>query len=139
MENLIANILFLIVGGGFICVGFYIRNSNLRIQENGIKTKAKIINFVSEESKNADGYSNTYYYPIIQFIDKNGIKTTQKLNSSTSPKQINKLIKIIYLKKDNEYKMIINNEFWKTYFPLIFIIVGFLIFGFGIMPLIYRK
>ena len=139
MENLIANILFLIVGGGFICVGFYIRNSNLRIQENGIKTKAKIINFVSEESKNTDGYSNTYYYPIIQFIDKNGIKTTQKLNSSTSPKQINKLIEIIYLKKDNEYKIIINNEFWKTYFPLIFIIVGFLIFGFGIMPLIYRK
>ncbi|RKN82524.1 DUF3592 domain-containing protein [Ulvibacterium marinum] len=138
MENLIGNIVFLIVGSGFLYAGFYIRNSNRRIEANGIKTKAKIIDFVEEESEDADGYSNTYHYPIVRFTDKNGIETTQKLNSSANPKKINQPIEIIYLKKDNEYEIMINSEFWKTYFPMIFIIGGFLFSGIGIVWLINK-
>ena len=138
MGNLIGNIVFLIVGGGFLYAGFYIRNSNRRIQANGIKTRAKIVDFVEEESEDTDGYSNTYHYPIVRFIDKNGIETTQKLNSSSNPKKINQHIEIIYLKKDSEYEIMINSEFWKTYFPMIFIIGGFLFFGIGILWLINK-
>ena len=138
MGNLIGNIVFLIVGGGFLYAGFYIRNSNRRIQANGIKTRAKIVDFVEEESEDTDGYSNTYHYPIVRFIDKNGIETTQKLNSSSNPKKINQPIEIIYLKKDSEYEIMINSEFWKTYFPMIFIIGGFLFFGIGILWLINK-
>lgn len=138
MENLIGNIVFLIVGGGFLYAGFYIRNSNLRIQANGIKTRAKIVDFVEEESKDADGYSNTYHYPIVRFTDKDGIETTQKLNSSSNPKKINQPIEIIYLKKDNKYEIMINSEFWKTYFLMIFIIGGFLFSGIGIVWLINK-
>ncbi|MFI1742967.1 hypothetical protein [Thalassobellus sediminis] len=138
MENLIGNIVFLIVGGGFLYAGFYIRNSNRRIQTNGIKTKAKIIDFVEEESEDADGYSTTYHFPIVRFTDKNGIETTQKLNSSANPKKINQPIEIIYLKKDKEYEIMINSDFWKTYFPMIFIIGGFLFSGIGIIWLINK-
>ena len=89
MENLNGAIVFLIVGGGFLYAGFYIRNSNRRIQTSGIKTRAKIIDFIEERSKDADGESHIYHFPVVRFTDKNGIETTQKLNSSENPKRIN--------------------------------------------------
>ncbi|MDT0622946.1 DUF3592 domain-containing protein [Croceitalea vernalis] len=133
MENLIGPIVFLIVGGVSLYAGFYVRNSNRRIQTNGIKTKAKIIDFVEERSQDADGDSHIYHYPIVRFTDKNGIETTQKLDSSENPKRINQPIEIIYLKKDEDYEIMINSDFWKTYFPMIFIIGGFLFSGIGIV------
>jgi len=138
MENLIGAFVFLIVGGGFLFAGYYIRNSNFRIQTSGTKTKAKIIDFVEERNKDADGDSHVYHFPIVKFTDKNGIEKTQKLDSSANPKRINELIDIIYLKKNNEYEIMINNEFWKTYFPMIFIIGGFLFSGIGIIWLINK-
>ena len=138
MENLIGRIIFLIVGGGFLYAGFYVRNSNRRIQTSGIKTKAKIIDFVEERSRDTDGDSHIYHFPVVRFTDKNGIETTQKLDSSANPKRINEPIDIIYLKKDNEYEIMINNEFWKTYFPMIFIVGGFIFSGIGIVWLINK-
>lgn len=138
MENFIGAIVFLIVGGAFLYAGFYVWNSNRRIQTCGIKTKAKIIDFIEERSKDADGDSYTYHFPVVRFTDKNGIETTQKLDSSANPKQINEPIDIIYLKKDNEYEIMINSEFWKTYFPMIFIVGGFLFSGIGIVWLINK-
>lgn len=138
MENLIGAFVFLIVGGGFLYVGYYVRNLNRRIQANGIKTKAKIIDFVEERSKDADGDSHLYHFPIVNFTGRNGIETTQKLDSSENPKRINQMINIIYLKKDDKYEIMINSEFWKTYFPLIFIIAGFLFSGIGIIWIINK-
>ena len=138
MENLIGAIVFLIVGGGFLYAGFYVRNSNRRIQTSGIKTKAKIIDFIEERSKDADADSHIYHFPVVRFTDKNGIETTQKLDSSANPKRINEPIDIIYLKKNNEYEIMINSEFWKTYFPMIFIVGGFLLSGNGIVWLINK-
>ena len=77
-EEFIGVFVFLTVGSGFLFAGFYMRNSNRRIQTNGVKTKAKIIDFVEEHSKDSDGYSQSYYFPIVKFTDKNGIETTQK-------------------------------------------------------------
>ena len=138
MENLIGAIVFLIVGGGFLYAGFDVRNSNRRIQRSGIKTKGKIIDFIEERNKDADGNSHIYHFPVVRFRDKNGIETTQKLDSSANPKRINEPIDIIYLKKDNEYEIMINSEFWKTYFPKIFIVGGFLFSGIGILWLINK-
>ena len=137
-RELLGGLIFLIVGCGFLYVGFYVRNSNRRIQTSGIKTRAKIIDFIEERSKDADGDSHIYHFPIVRFTDKNGTETTQKLDSSANPKRINQTIDIIYLKKDNEYEIIINSEFWKTYFPMIFIVSGFLSSGIGIVWLINK-
>jgi hypothetical protein len=138
MENLIGAIVFLIVGGGFLYAGFYIRNSNRRIETSGIKTRAKIIDFVEKRNKDADGDSHIYHFPIVRFTDKNGIETTQKLDSSENPERINQVIDIIYLKKNNEYEIMIDSQFWKKYFPMIFIIGGFLFSGIGIIWLINK-
>ena len=137
-RDLLGGLVFLVVGCGFLYAGFYVRNSNRRIQTSGIKTKAKIIDFIEERSKDADGYSHIYHFPVVRFTDKNGIDTTQKLDSSANPKRINEPIDIIYLKKDNEYEIMINSEFWKTYFPMIFIVGGFLFSGIGIVWLINK-
>jgi len=138
MGSLIGAFVFLIVGGGFLYAGYYIRNSNRRIQTNGTKTKAKIIDFIEEQSKDTDGDSHIYHFPIVRFMDKDGIETTQKLDSSANPKRTNEPIDIIYLKKDNEYEIMMNSNFWETYFPMIFIIGGFLFFGIGIIWLINK-
>ena len=86
-EEYIGAIVFLIVGSGFLFAGYSVRNSNRRIQTGGIKTKAKIIDFVEERSKDTDGDSHIYHFPIVRFTDKNGIETTQKLDSSENPKR----------------------------------------------------
>ncbi len=138
MENLIGAAVFLFVGGAFLFVGYYVRSSNRRIQANGIKTKTKIIDFVTERIKNTDGDSNIYHFPIVRFTDKNGIETIQKLDSSESPRRINQPIDIIYLKKGNDYEIMIDSTYWKTYFPMIFITLGFIFSGIGILWLINK-
>jgi len=136
MEKLIAVFSFLTIGSIFSFSGFSILKSNRRIQKSGVKTKAKIIDFIEKSNNDARGDSHTYHFPIVEFRDKNGIKTTQRLNSSANGKQINEPIDIIYLKKDNEYEIMMNSSFWKKFFPIVFIIVGLLIFGIGILILI---
>lgn len=138
MENLIGNIVFLIVGGGFLYAGFYIRNTNRRILINGIKAKAQIIDFKKERIKDADGESFEYHFPIVSFTDRNGIETTQKLNSSENPNRINELIDIIYLKKEDEYEIIKDNDWWEKNLPMILLFGGFLFSGIGIILLINK-
>ncbi|WP_435138567.1 hypothetical protein [Formosa sp. A9] len=138
MENLIGNIVFLIVGGGFLYAGFYIRNTNRRILTNGIKTKAQIIDFKKERIKDADGESFEYHFPIISFTDRNGIEMTQKLDSSENPKRINELIDIIYLKRENEYEIVKDNDWWEKNLTMILLIGGFLFSGIGIILLINK-
>ena len=137
-EDLIGGFIFLTVGCGFLYAGYYIRNINRRIQANGIKTKAKIIDFKEERNEDADGNSHVYHLPIVSFTDRNGIKTTQKLDSSENPKRINELIDIIYLKKENEYEIIKDNDWWEKNLPMILLIGGFLFSGIGIIWLINK-
>ncbi|GAA0728275.1 hypothetical protein GCM10009430_37270 [Aquimarina litoralis] len=125
MENLLVIAIFFIVGGVFIYIGYYFRNKNIRIESNGVKTKATIIDFVEKRSKDSDGYTSTMYYPIVKFYDTNGIEKIQELDYGTSFKSSKKNMDIIYLKKNDTYEIIINNKFWKTYFPMIFIEMGY--------------
>ncbi|MFD2543722.1 DUF3592 domain-containing protein [Lacinutrix gracilariae] len=137
-EEYIGAVVFLIVGSGFLFAGFYIRNTNSRIRANGIKTKAKIVDFKKERNKDADGDSYEYHFPIVSFTDRNGVETTQKLDSSENPKRINELIDIIYLKKQNEYEIIKDNDWWEKNLPMILLIGGFLFYGIGIIWLINK-
>ena len=138
MENLIGAFIFIIVGGGFLYAGYFLRNSYHKIKTDGIKTRAKIVAFVEKKSKLNEEYPYNYHLPIVTFIDKDGVETTQELDSSENPKRINEMIDIIYLKTNSEYEIIIDSDFWKTYFPLIFIIGGFLFSTIGIVWLINK-
>jgi hypothetical protein len=137
-RDLLGGLVFLVVGFGFLYAGFYIRNTNSRIKTNGIKTQAKIVDFKKERTKDADGDSYEYHFPVVSFTDRNGVETTQKLDSSENPKRINELIDIIYLKKENEYEIIKDNDWWEKNLPMIFLIGGFLFSGIGIIWLINK-
>jgi hypothetical protein len=137
-RDLLGGLVFLVVGFGFLYAGFYIRNTNSRIKANGIKTQAKIVDFKKERTKDVDGDSYEYHFPIVSFTDRNGVETTQKLDSSENPKRINELIDIIYLKKENEYEIIKDNDWWEKNLPMILLIGGFLFSGIGIIWLINK-
>jgi hypothetical protein len=137
-RDLFGGLIFLVVGCGFLYAGFHTRNTNNRIKANGIKTKAKIVDFKKERNKDADGDSYEYHFPIVSFTDQNGVETTQKLDSSENPKRINELIDIIYLKKENEYEIIKDNDWWEKNLPIILLIGGFLFSGIGIIWLINK-
>ena len=133
----IGTVIFLVLGSGFLFAGYFIRNSNRKIQANGIKTKAKIIDFVKTRSMD-EGQDISFlyhYFPIVRFTDRNGIEITQKSNWSANPKRINEIIDIMYLKEGNKYEIMINSDSHKEYFPMVFIISGFLFLGIGIICL----
>jgi Protein of unknown function (DUF3592) len=132
-KDLLGGLVFLVVGFGFLYAGLYFRNTNSRIKTNGIKTKAKIVDFKKKRNKDANGDSYEYHFPIVNFTDRNGVETTQKLDSSENPKRINELIDIIYLKKENEYEIIKDNDWWEKNLPVILLIGGFLFSGIGII------
>ena len=124
------------LGIAFCWIGLHIWLLNRKIKENGIKTRAKIVDFAMEKVKDIDRESHRYYFSIVRFTDRNGHQVTQKMESSANPKRIKKLMDIIYWKKDNEYEIIENNRFWNFYFPIIFITAGILLLGFGIISII---
>jgi hypothetical protein len=137
-QNLLGGLVFLVVGCGLLYAGFYFRNTNSRIKATGIKTKAKIVDFKKERNNDAGGDSYEYHLPIVSFTDRNGVETTQKLDSSENPKRINELIDIIYLRKENEYEIIKDNDWWEKNLPIILLIGGFIFSGIGIIWLINK-
>lgn len=134
MEDLIAPIFLIVFGGIFASVGYYIFNSNRKIEQNGIKTRAKIIDFVENRSRDSDGHVDVSHYPVVTFQDK-GIDVTQQLNTSGNPKTINQIIEIFYLREGDDYKIVINSNFWKTIFPMIFFIIGIIVLSIGVILL----
>jgi uncharacterized membrane protein len=128
------------VGVGCIYAGISMKKHIRNMEKNGIRTKAKIIDFhIVERRSNLRLTSMRqrkvkYYYPIILFTDLNSNSITQKMpDASSTPKKINDTIDILYLKKENEYEVISNNTWRKSYIPIIFITIGiyFLLHGFS--------
>ena len=135
------NSIKVIIGIGFVFAGFYLKNYTQNIEKNGIRVKAKIVDFEiieRRETRHASGHSEiiTNYYPIVTFKDLNGNSTTQKADSSTNFKEINDLIDIVYLKNGNEYQIMIDSNWRKSYFPICFIVIGFYLFVDGVLSTI---
>lgn len=135
----------LFFGGGFIYGGFYMRNYSKNIEKNGIKTKAKIVDFEIVEVKRRnrsnspgrDQYEKIkLYFPIVVFKDQNRNEITHKVDSNTNFKQVNDLIDVIYLNSINGYQVIIDSNWRKSHFSIIIIIIGFYFFLTGLLALI---
>lgn len=124
------SILFLIIGIGFSLVGYHLLFWNRRLEKNGIKTRAEIIDYSKENVEFSEG-KKTIYFPILKFTDRNGKVVIQKHDSGEHIKLKSGFVEIYYLKKQNEYEVLINNDGWKTYFPIGTIVFGmvFLIIG----------
>ena len=135
MENSIIILVFTICGIAFLSVGIYLLRSNRRIERNGTKVRAEIIDYSKEKVEFSDE-KHTVFFPILKFTNRQGIVITQKHDSGGQTKMKTDFVEIYYLKKENEYEILINDTGWKTYFPVGFIGLGtiFLVIGlyFGI-------
>ena len=133
------NTIMVIIGIAFVFAGFNIKNYTQSIEKNGIRVKAKIVDFEiveKRETRQEVDQIITYHYPIVAFKDLNGNTTTQKTDSSTSSKEINDVIDIVYLKNGNEYQVMIDSNWRKSYFPICFIVIGFYLFLNGLLSII---
>ena len=101
--------------------------------QNGIKTKATILDYVQEKSENGD---YTYYMPIIKFNDKHGTSVTQKLESSISPKKGKNELEIFYVQRNNEFEIFINDSLWRTIIPVIIVFLGIVFLSLVILRII---
>ena len=130
MENLFTPLLFSVIGIAFASVGFYLLFWNRKVEKNGIRAKAEIIDY-SEEMVDFDDGKQKVFFPILKFTDKNGLVVTQKHDSGESKKMDSRFIEIYYLRKKSEYDILINTSGWKRYFPIGAIAFGliFLIFA----------
>lgn len=123
MEIIGLPILFSLIGIAFASLGFYLLFWNRKVEKNGIRTRAEIIDY-SEGEMDFDDGKQIVFFPILKFTDKNGEVVTQKHDSGEHKKLDSRFIEIYYLKNDTEYDILINTSGWKTYFP-----VGLIIFG----------
>lgn len=133
------NTIMVIIGIAFVFAGFNIKNYTQSIEKNGIRVKAKIVDFEiveKRETRQEVDQIITYHYPIVAFKDLNGNTTTQKTDSSTSSKEINDVIDIVYLKNGNGYQVMIDSNWRKSYFPICFIVIGFYLFLNGLLSII---
>lgn len=94
MKNLGVPLLFSVIGLAFAFVGLYLLFWNRKVEKNGIRTKAEIIDY-SEEKVDFDDGKQTVFFPILKFTDKNGLVVTQKHDSGEHKKWILDLSKFI--------------------------------------------
>lgn len=139
MQDLFVALFFMGIGLIMILAALEFMRKYEQMEVKGIKTKAKIIDFIAEREKNNhDSRGTTYYFPIVEFLDVDGNKVVQKLDFSEESNRINTFINILYLKQGNEYDILVDKKLWKSTFPQIFIYFGYFSIGVGII-LIVRK
>jgi len=127
METLLS-VLF---GLALFLAGYYLANKYKEIKVNGIKTEGKIVSYEEDTGMDTDGYSTTYYYPIIEFINKGKI-VTQKYSTGTSlkPKKILPTkVELYYFldKKKGEYDLFLPNNLVSKYAPVVLIVIGLIV------------
>ncbi|WP_431124339.1 DUF3592 domain-containing protein [Flagellimonas flava] len=125
-------IVFIIIGISFVYAGLWLSIANRTIRNTGIKTKAKIVDYIEEKRVDADGDGHIYHFPVVNFTNQQGDEITQQLTLSEKPKRTNQWIEIVYLKKENEYHIIKNDDWWEINLPTIFLIFGGLFLAIGI-------
>lgn len=123
-SNLIVLVLFSVIGVVFAAIGAYIMYRSNKIANEGIRTRAKIIDYESEVDKDMDGYETTYYYPILEFTDKNGNIVKQKTDLASTSKIQTKSIEIFYLVEDGDYNIVMNTTLFRHILPWGFMTIG---------------
>jgi len=129
--TIIIGILFGLV---LIVCGTYLNNKYTKIKSSGRKTQGKIISYEEENDIDSDGYSQTLYYPIIEFTDKDKL-ITHKYNlglSFKTHKVLPKRVSIIYLynKPNNNYEVVLENDKLSEYISYILIVIGTVIISY---------
>ncbi|MFV0540674.1 MAG: hypothetical protein ACK5MZ_05480 [Aestuariibaculum sp.] len=131
--------LFSIPGVILFYSGIKILLKNKHIKKNGIKTTAVIIDIVKYTDRSShDSGTNISTYPIIEFMSIDKERITSKLKEGKGNYLIGDKVGVIYLKNEDKYDIITNENLWRIKFPLGMIVVGFIILLVIALTIIYR-
>lgn len=117
-------ILFSAIGAATAAIGVYFIIKNNRVVKNGIQTRAKIVDYEVKIDNDTDGYRTTYYYPIIEFIDRKGNKVKQKVDTGSTSKIKAQTIEIFYILEGKEYNIVLNTFVFRYLLPWGFLVIG---------------
>ncbi len=135
----ISQLLFSGLGLIFTVVGIYFYTNFRRIAKNGARTKAKIVDYEPEVSKDTDSYSTTYYYAVIEFRDRKGNSVVHKLDHASDRKFKRDTVEIFYLFEDGEYKVVANTKLFRNFLPWGFIAIGLFFIAIAILNFLKIK
>lgn len=117
--------IFVLIGIGIILLGIYLYFRTKRILEEGIKTQAKIVDYVVEEKEHERGPGKDYtYWPILEFTNDKGELIRQKHNRSYSSKIHSEEVAIAYIKNKIRYEIVFLNRKDNYTLQIVLIIFG---------------
>jgi len=123
MESYIGSISFALLGALFLGFGIAVFRKNRRVDKNGIRTVASIVDYVSKESQH-NNKQHTLHFPVLRFIDAAGNEVTLEHNVGASFKLTRDRVPIYYSVEDDIYDLEIKEKSSQQILPLIFIIFG---------------
>lgn len=117
--------IFILIGIGIIMLGIYLYFRTKRIIEDGIKTRAKIVDYFVEEKEHERGPGKDFtYWPILEFTNKKGELVKQKHNRGYSNKIQSEEIPIAYIETKIGYEIVFLNRKDNYTLQIILIIFG---------------
>lgn len=127
MDINIGTIIFSLLGLFLLFNGISTLIKNNKIKNYGTKTFGEIIDFNIKTDRDQESGPQITKYPIIEFKNRKGAIITSELTQSDNKYMVGYKIPIIYLLKQNEYKIVINSKLWLIRFPVGMALVGLII------------
>ncbi len=124
MDDYILMTILCLVGIALLYLGYHLRSKTKKMETYGRRVNAQIVKHVEKVSRDTEGLSATYYYPVIEFKGNDNGLIQQELKFGTTVKSRKKTMKIIYLLENGEYEILIDNAFLKHWLPNILLCLG---------------
>lgn len=120
----------LIVGLVLIAVGLYQNIRIHKIKKKGVKTVAKIVDYIAIEDKYSESYNRIFYSPVVKFNDKNGTKRSVISGIGTSYKPttiLPKKIEISYFEEHGRIEILILDSIFLDIMAMSFLLSGIIL------------
>ena len=124
MDDYVLMTILCLVGIAVLYLGYHLRSKTKKMETYGRRVTARIVKYVEKISRDTEGLSATYYYPVIEFKTNDNALIQQELKLGTTTKSRKKTMNIIYLLEDEEYEILIDNAFLKHWLPNILMCLG---------------
>lgn len=131
--------LALVVGVLFVGIGIFMYLNNQRLMRVCTEEADAIVVDIREDFAADDECTNMMYYPIIEYFDgMKMVREEMKKGSSTSEYNVGDRIKVMY-NPDKTEEFIVIGDSSSNIFSIIFIGLGVLAAGLGIVTLLKRE
>ncbi len=133
MDNYVLMAILCLFGIILLYLGYHLRSKTKKMETYGRRVTARIVKHIEKVSRDTEGLSSTYYYPVLEFKNNEGRLIQQELKLGTTIKSRKETMNIIYLLKEEEYEILIDNAFLKHWLPNILMCLGLVLILISLM------